>query len=391
VAGPSPIPYHASDLGPQELAAVARCLQGGRIGGNGPLCRRAEERLREITGARHALLVTSATHALELALLALEVGPGDEVICPSYAFPSAATAILQRGARPVFADIRADTLELDAEDAARQLSPRTRAVLPVDYGGVGSDVATLRAALAGAAGKAGARRDVAVLEDAAQGIGARRGGRHLGADADAAVISFHATKNVTCGEGGVLLLAAGPAARRAEIAREKGTNRAAFERGEVDHYEWVAPGSSYVLSDLLASLLLAQLERLDELTAARRAVAARYDAGLQELYASGALRPQRVPPGCESNGHVYAIRTRDAASQKALRRHLSECGIEAPFHFVPLHTTAFARQAFGPPRALPVTEDAWATLLRLPIRPSLTEPDQARVIDAVRSGVERAR
>jgi len=386
VAGPSPIPYHASDLGPEELAAVARCLQGGRIGGNGPLCRRAEERLRAITGARHVLLVTSATHALELALLALEVGPGDEVICPSYAFPSAATAILQRGARPVFADVRADTLELDAEDAARVVSPRTRAVLPVDYGGVGSDVAELRAALAGAAARAGGR-PIAVLEDAAQGIGARRDGRHLGAEADAAVISFHATKNITCGEGGALLLSEEAAARRAEIAREKGTNRAAFERGEVDRYEWIAPGSSYVLSDILAALLLAQLERLQELTAARRAVAARYDAGLQDLFASGALRPQRVPPGCENNGHLYAVRTRDAAGQRALRRHLAERGIEAPFHFVPLHTTEFARRSFGPPRALPVTEDAWATLLRLPIRPSLGEADQQRVIDAVRSGL----
>jgi dTDP-4-amino-4,6-dideoxygalactose transaminase len=377
--------FHVPDLGEEEIAAAAACLASGEIGGDGPLGRRAEARLRELTGARHALLVTSATHALELALMALDVRPGDEVVCPSFTFPSTANCILQRGARPVFADVRADTLEIDAQDVARVVGPATRAVLPVDYGGVGCDIAALRAAVADAARAAGARNDIAIVEDAAQGIGARRSGAHLGTTADAGAISFHATKNLSCGEGGVLLLRDDTLFRRAEIGREKGTNRHAFERREVDHYEWVAQGSSFVLSDLLAAVLLAQLDKLEHLTAVRRAVAARYDQGFAGLYADGALRPQTVPAGCESNGHVYAIRTADRASQRALRERLAAAGIEAPFHFVPLHTTGFARRTFGEPRSLPVTDDCWATLLRLPIHPSLTREQQDRVITEVRA------
>ena len=376
--GAGPIPYHLPDLGPEEEAAVVACLRSGRLGGDGPACHRVEAALRERTGAPFALLTTSATHALELALAALGIGQGDEVVLPSFTFPSTANCVLQRGAVPVFADVRADTLELDPDDAARVLSPRTAALLPVDYGGVGCDLSALRA-LARAA-----PRPVAIVEDAAQGLGASRDGVALGAGADAGVISFHATKNATCGEGGVLLLSDPDAARRAEVVREKGTNRAAFLRGEVPRYEWVAQGSSYVLSDLLAALLEAQLAKLERLTEARRALAARYDAAFADLFAAGVLRPQLVPAGCRNNAHVYALRARTAGAQKALRAHLAARGIEAPFHFVPLHTTAFARAQWGEPRRLPVTDDAWATLFRLPLYPSLSSSSQQRVIEAVR-------
>jgi dTDP-4-amino-4,6-dideoxygalactose transaminase len=383
VAGPAPIPFHVSDLGADELAAVAAALQSGQLGGDGPRCREAEAALRELTGSRHALLVTSATHALELALLALDVGPGDEVVLPSFTFPSTANAILQRGARPVFADVRADPLELDAADVARVLSPRTAAVMPVDYGGAGCDLPALRAVLAAAP------RHIAVVEDAAQGIGAYRGGLHLGTAADCGAISFHATKNVTCGEGGVLLLQDEALFRRAETGRDKGTNRAAFQRGEVPRYEWVAQGSSYVLCDLLAALLLCQLRRLPELTAARLLRKHRYDEAFADLYADGVLRPLAVPADARPNAHLYAVRATGAEAQQALRTHLAARGIAAPFHFVPLHTTAFARTLGGPPRHLPVTDDAWASLLRLPLYPQLAEGQQQRVIEAVRGWAGR--
>jgi dTDP-4-amino-4,6-dideoxygalactose transaminase len=339
-----------------------------------------ERRLAQLSACREAVAVNTGTSALHLALVALGGGPGDEVILPSFTFPSTANCILQCGARPVFADVRVDTLELDAADVARVLSPHTAAVIPVDYGGSGCDLPALRAVLG---------PDIPIVEDAAQGIGAWRGGQHLGAGADCGAISFHSTKNVTCGEGGVLLVRDDAVFRRAEIVREKGTNRAAFLRGEVPRYEWVAQGSSYALSDLLAAVLLEQLRKLPALTQARRARQARYDEAFADLYAGGVLRPLAVPADSRPNAHVYAIRTRDSADQQTLRRHLEARGIAAPFHFVPLHTTDFARARLGPPRDLPVTDDAWATLLRLPLYPRLTEGQQQRVIEAVRGWAGR--
>ncbi len=379
MGGPEPIPFHVSDLGAEEIAAATACLAGGLLGGDGPLGRQVEAALASLTGSRHVLLLTSATHALELALMALEIRPGDEVILPSFTFPSAANCILARGARPVFADVRPDTLELDSADVQRVLSPRTAAVLPVDYGGTGTDLHALRAVL----DAHGAPRRIVVVEDAAQGIDSRRGGVHVGTGADCGALSFHATKNISCGEGGALLVQDDALHRRAEIMREKGTNRAAFLRGEVPRYEWIAHGSSYVLSDLLAAVLLAQLRKLPVLTAARRAMAARYDEAFAGLFARGVLRPLATPRDAVPNAHLYALRTRNAGAQVSLRRHLAARGIAAPFHFVPLHTTDFARRTLGAPRHLPVTDDAWATLLRLPLYPQLAAAGQLRIVEAV--------
>jgi dTDP-4-amino-4,6-dideoxygalactose transaminase len=381
VADTTPIPFHVSDLGPEESVAAAECVRSGLIAGDGALGQKAEEVLCEITGSAHALLVTSATHALELAAAALDLGPGDEVICPSFAFPSTANCILQRGATPIFADIDADTLNLDPEDVARVASPRTRAVMPVDYAGIGCNVDALREAAA----SGGATARVAVIEDAAQGMDAYRDDAHLGTAADAGALSFHATKNITCGEGGALLLRDESVFRKAEIVREKGTNRAEFMRGEIPKYEWVGQGSSYVLSDILAALLLVQFDKLPELTARRLQIKARYDEAFAELAASGRLRLQVEPADTRPNGHIYAVRATDATAKVALRAHLDAHGVPAPFHFVPLHTTAYATSTFGEPRDLPVTADAWNTLLRLPIHPSLSDDQVQRVIDAVTS------
>lgn len=381
VADTTPIPFHVSDLGPEESVAAADCVRSGLLAGDGPLGQQAERTLSKITGSAHTLLVTSATHALELAVAALDIGPGDEVICPSFAFPSTANCILQRGATPIFADIDAETLNLDPEDVARVASKATRAVMPVDYAGIGCEVAALREAAA----SGGATGPVAVIEDAAQGMDAYRGEAHLGTAADAGALSFHATKNITCGEGGALLLRDEGVFRKAEIIREKGTNRAEFMRGAIDRYEWVGQGSSYVLSDVLASVLLVQLGKLAGLTKRRLLIKQRYDSAFAELCASGHLRRQVEPADARPNGHIYALRTRDETAKTALREHLRTLGVPAPFHFVPLHDTAFARERLGEPRVLPVTADAWATLLRLPIHPSLSDEQVQRVIDAVTS------
>lgn len=380
--GSSPeIPQHRPILGQAEQEALAACLAAGRLDGDGPICRQVEACLRELTGSAHVLLTGSATAALELGLQLLQVGPGHEVICPSWTYPSTANAVLRCGARPVFADVDEDHLCLDPADVARVASDKTRCVLPVAYGGVDADLPALRQASGGPG--------VSVLLDAAHGLLARRDGRHLGLDADAAALSFHATKNVTSGEGGALLLQDDALARRAEVLREKGTNRAAFLRGEVPRYEWVDLGTSGGLSELLAALLSAQLPQAQGWTGQRRQQVAHYDEALAAVFESGQLRPQGVPAGCTPNGHLYTLRTTDEGARTALAQHLAAAGIESPIHFVPLHTSAFARQQLGPQRALPVTERVGATLLRLPLGPHLRAGDQERVIAALLSWLGR--
>jgi len=373
------IPLHQPQLGDEEVAALQRCLEDGHLAGDGPVGRRVERLLVEITGSRHVLLTTSATAALEIALELLGIVPGDEVVCPSFGFPSSANAVLLRGATPIFADIDEQTLCLDPADVAAVATNATAALLPVDYASVAADLPALRAACP--------RDDVLVLEDAAHGIGARAHGKHLGLDAEAAAISFHATKNLTSGEGGALLLQDDALAARAEVLREKGTNRAAFLRGEVDRYEWVDVGTSGAPSDLLAALLEVQLQRLDSWTSIRQHQAEAYESALAELFSEGLLRPQHVPAHCEPNGHLYSVRVRDAETRRRLAAHMAAAGIAAPIHFVPLHGTAFAARRLGPQRPLPVTERVGATLLRLPMGPHLTEGDQQRVVQQLHTGL----
>src|SRR5204863_30649 len=260
----------------RETERIARALEG-RVAGNGPFCQKVEERLTHLLEGRRALLTTSCTHAMELALLALGIGTGDEVICPSFTFVSTANAVLRVGARPVFADIEDRTLGLDPQDVERRLSPRTAAVLPVHYAGIAADMTRLL--------DLARQHRLKVVEDAAHGLAARFRGRPLGALGDAGCFSFHETKNVTCGEGGAVTFADAGIAERAEVIREKGTNRSAFLRGEVDKYTWVTEGSSYVLADVLAAVLDAQPDKLEEIQARRARVASRYreelDAGAQ--------------------------------------------------------------------------------------------------------------
>jgi dTDP-4-amino-4,6-dideoxygalactose transaminase len=368
-----PIPFSRPWFDEREARAVQEALCG-QVSGDGPIGRRVEARLAAQLGAGRVLLTTSGTHALELALLALGIGPGQEVICPSFTFVSSANAVLRVGARPVFADIEDRTLGLDPADVEPRVTPRTVALLPVHYAGVAPDMQALL--------EIARRHRLRLVEDAAQGMAATWRGRALGTLGDAGCLSFHESKNVTCGEGGALLVADPDVARRAEIAREKGTNRAAFFRGEVDRYTWVAEGSSYVLSDVLAALLEAQLDKLADIQRRRAAIAARYREALGPWAAE---RGVRLPPELaerEANHHIFFLLYPEPGQRDAALRSLRERGVHATFHYVPLHSAPHARR-LGLGAELPVTDRVAAALLRLPLHPLLTPAEVDRVVAAV--------
>jgi dTDP-4-amino-4,6-dideoxygalactose transaminase len=361
-------------MGETEAARVREALLG-RLARDGPVGRKAEKRLADRLGVPRVLLTTSCTHALELALLALGVGPGDEVICPSFTFVSTANAALRVGARPVFADIEERTLGLDPEDVERRVTGRTRALLPIHYAGLAPDMDRLLAI--------GRTRGLKIVEDAAQGLGASYEGKPLGTLGDAGCFSFHETKNITCGEGGALVMRDPEATRRAEVMREKGTNRSAFLRGEVDRYTWVSEGSSYILSDVLAALLDAQLDRFDEIQARRARVVARYREGLAEWADRHGVRLVREDDKRSTNHHLFVMLLPDAKSRDACLDALRGAGVQASFHYVPLHSAPHGRTLGQDRLDLPVTDRIASTLVRLPLHPLLTDDEVGRVLDAV--------
>jgi dTDP-4-amino-4,6-dideoxygalactose transaminase len=369
----TPVAFSRPWFDEREAEAVREALCG-HVSGDGPIGRRVEARLAALLGPGRVLLTTSGSHALELALLALDIRPGQEVICPSFTFVSSANAVLRVGARPVFAEIEDRTLGLDPADVEARLSPRTVALMPVHYAGVAPDMEALL--------DIARRRGLRVVEDAAQGLAASWRGRPLGTLGDAGCFSFHETKNVTCGEGGALFVRDPDVARRAEIAREKGTNRAAFFRGEVDKYTWVSEGSSYVLSDVLAALLGVQLDKLAEIHRRRSAVVARYREGLASWAAQRGVRLPAELAEREPNHHIFYLLYPDGVARDAALRSLRARGIQATFHYVPLHSAPHA-QHLGVHVDLPVTDRVASTLLRLPLHPLLTHDDIDRVIACV--------
>jgi dTDP-4-amino-4,6-dideoxygalactose transaminase len=370
------IPLHQPDIGEAEIAAVMRALRGGHLCGDGPATRRVERLLAERLGVPHVLLTTSCTHALELALMALDIGPGDEVIVPSFTFVSTANVVLRQGATPVFAEIRGDTFNLDPDDVRQRVTARTRAIIPVHYAGVACEMDDL-AALANA-------RGLLLVEDAAQALDATFRCRPLGTLGDAGGFSFHETKNVTCGEGGALVTRRDDVAHCAERMREKGTNRAAFLRGEVDKYTWVENGSSFVLAELLAALLEAQLERLDEMQAARTRLAAFYLDALAPLHLAGRLRLPCIPPQAGPNWHLFHFTVASEPERDRCLRFLRSRGIGAAFHFVPLHSSPFGRHlSAGTALDLPVTDRISRTLLRIPFYPQLASGDAEHVVHSI--------
>jgi dTDP-4-amino-4,6-dideoxygalactose transaminase len=361
-----------------EQARVAQALAGA-LAGDGPFGKRVEARLAELLDVPRVLLTTSCTHAMELALLALELPPGSEVLLPSFTFTSTANAVLRAGLRPVLCDVEETWLGLDPHDAARRLGPRCSAVMPVHYAGLACDLSGVLALAE--------RHGLRVIEDAAQGLFASWRGRALGSLGDAGCFSFHETKNITCGEGGALALRDARAAERAEWVREKGTNRSSFLRGEVDKYTWVAEGSSYVLSDVLAALLDAQLDKADAIQARRAEVFGRYRDGLRDWAVAHGVRLPPEPAERGGNAHIFYLLLPDEAARDRCQASLRARGVRAAFHYVPLHSSPFGRTLPGVAGEFPVAERVARTLLRLPLHPRLSDEDVERVLDAVRESL----
>lgn len=371
------IPFNKPCLASKELQYIADAIAQGHAAGDGSFTRRCHDFLEKEFGVKRALLTTSCTHALEMCALLLNIQPGDEVILPSFTFVSTVNAFVLRGARPVFADIRPDTLNLDETQLAGLAGRRTRAIIPVHYAGVACEMDAI-CSFASA-------RGIPVVEDNAHGLFARYKGRYLGTFGCLATQSFHETKNVSCGEGGALLINDPSLVDRAEILREKGTDRSRFRRGQVDKYTWVDIGSSYLPSDILAAYLYAQLESWEFIQRKRRRVFERYAEGLAGWAKDCGARLPIVPDGCEQSYHMFHIVLPSGDHQRNLIEHLQSRGILAVFHYLPLHLSAMGRSFGGRPGQCPVTESISERLIRLPFYNDLTEADQDQVIEAVRS------
>jgi dTDP-4-amino-4,6-dideoxygalactose transaminase len=378
-AGPAAdgaIPFNRSGIEGQELHHISQSVSIGQIAGDQSYSRKCQALLEEVLGAPKVLLTTSCTHALELAALLLDIGPGDEVIVPSFTFVSTANAFVLRGARIRFADIRPDTLNIDENQIERLISPRTRAMVPVHYAGVACEMDTLLAI-------ARAHR-IAIVEDNAHGLFGKYKQRWLGTLGTLATQSFHETKNITCGEGGALVVNDPAFIERAEVMREKGTNRSRFFRGQVDKYSWVDLGSSYVMSDVLAAFLYGQLEVWRQIQEKRRRIWQRYHTELSDWAAARDIRCPIVPEGCEQAYHMYSLILPSLAMRQALIAFLKARGIMAVFHYLPLHLSPMGQKLGGRLGDCPVSETMSDRLLRLPFFNSLDPASQGRVIDAIR-------
>jgi len=368
------IPFHKPYIGQRAIDYIQDVLERGKLSGDGPVGHEVEAELKRRYGIRHLLLTTSCTHAMEIGMMLLDLKPDDEVILPSFTFVSTANAILRAGGKPVFCEIDDTTCTLDVRDLERRVSKKTRAIVPVHYAGVAAEMDGIL--------EIARPRNILVAEDAAQGVNARYKGKPLGTIGDIGAYSFHDTKNFVMGEGGAFITGDDDLARRAEVVREKGTNRANFLRGEVDKYTWVDVGSSYVQSDVLAAILKSQLEMIDEIQAKRRQIHEWYVEGLGDLAKGERLRLPVIPASCESNYHIFHILLRSEQERNAMLKYLKEAGIGSTFHYVSLHSSPFAQRALGlTGLRLPVTERVSGTLLRLPIYPQLGKDEITYVIE----------
>ena len=377
-----PIPFNRPYLAGNEYKYIGQAIANGHASGDGPFTRKCHALLEQELRVPKVLLTTSCTHALELAALLLECAPGDEVILPSFTFVSTANAFALRGARIVFADIRPDTLNLDETRLEHLITSRTKAIVPVHYAGVACEMDAISALAR--------RHGVRIVEDNAHGLFARYKGRYTGTFGCLGTQSFHETKNVTCGEGGALVVNDPELVERAMILREKGTNRNQFLRGQVDKYTWVDLGSSYLPSDLLAAFLYAQLEARIQIQAKRKRVWEFYREHLADWAQETGARLPVVPAECEQPYHMFYLLLNSLEERQALIAHLKSQGILSVFHYVPLHLSEMGRRFGGRPGDCPLTEQISERLLRLPFYNDLTENDQARVVSAI-TGFRAAR
>jgi dTDP-4-amino-4,6-dideoxygalactose transaminase len=369
------IPFNKPFLVGRELDSIAQAVALGNLAGDGRFtqscCRLLEQRL----GINRVLLTPSCTAALEMAALLCDLEPGDEVILPSFTFVSTASAFVRAGARPVFVDIRADTLNLDEKLIEAAVNERTKVIVPVHYAGVACEMDRIREI-------ARAHR-LLVVEDAAQAVNSFYRGKAIGSLGDVGCYSFHETKNFISGEGGALCVNRPDLVERAEILRDKGTNRQKFFRGQVDKYTWVDVGSAYVPSELVGAFLFGQLEMMQAISDRRRQIYEYYQQSLQPLADEGLVRLPTVPEGCTQNFHLFYLLTRDAKTRDGLLAHLNSRGIGAVFHYVPLHSSPMGRKLGCDARPLPVTDAVSACLIRLPFYYTITTDEQAEVVREV--------
>jgi dTDP-4-amino-4,6-dideoxygalactose transaminase len=371
------VPFNQPTIVGKELYYISQAILNGHSSGDGGFTRQCHQLLESSLGVPKALLTTSCTHALEMSAILLDIQPGDEVIVPSFTFVSTVNAYVLRGARPVFIDVRPDTLNLDETYLERLITPRTKAVLPVHYAGVGCEMDSIL--------EVARRFGIAVVEDNAHGLFGRYKGKYLGTFGEMASQSFHETKNFTCGEGGALLINNPSYIERAEIIREKGTNRSRFFRGMVDKYTWVDIGSSYLPSDILAAFLYAQLEARDQIQEKRKGIWHTYYRELYEWGESNNIRLPIIPKNCEQSYHMFYLLMPSLDQRQALIAYLKERGILAVFHYLPLHLSDMGRKFGGELGDCPVTESVSDRLIRLPFYNDMSEDDQALVIDSIRN------
>ena len=369
------IPFNRSSLLGRELEYIFQTMSIGQIAGDQTYSKKCQALLERTLGVHKALVTTSCTHALEISALLLNIQDGDEVIVPSFAFVSTANAFALRGAKIVFADVRPDTLNLDENRLEAIITPKTKAVVPIHYAGVACDMDAIC--------DIAQRHGVKIIEDNAHGLFGKYRGKWLGTFGEFGVQSFHETKNVTCGEGGALLINDPAYIERAEIIREKGTNRSMFFRGQVDKYTWVDVGSSYVMSDVLAAFLFAQLEVWQSIQARRRQIWERYAVELSDWSGLSGVRLPIVPEHCEQAYHMFYLLLPSLGAREALIAHLAAHGILAVFHYLPLHRSPMGARWGARADACPVANDISDRLIRLPFYNGLTNIDQMRVIESI--------
>lgn len=369
------IPFNKPFIAGKELLYVAQAIAGGKIAADGQFTKQCARLLEAELGIAKVLMTPSCTAALEIAAILCDLDPGDEVILPSYTFVSTANAIARLKAKPVFVDIRPDTLNIDESLIEAAITPRTKAIFPVHYAGVSCEMDCIME-IAG-------RHNLLVVEDAAQAVNASYKGRSLGSIGHFGAYSFHETKNYVCGEGGALSVNVPDHVERAEIVREKGTNRSRFLRGMVDKYTWVDVGSSYVPSELSCAFLYAQLELLEVIAKRRGEIYGFYQHHLAPLEQRGLLQLPRIPAGCDSNYHMFFVLMPDMPTRDALIEYLKQDGIVAPFHYVPLHTAPVGVTYGYREGDLPVTENLSGRLLRLPFFYEISETEQMEVVSRI--------
>jgi len=371
------IPFNRAARIGKEFEYIQQAIAEMHLSGDGPFTQKCHAELEKLIGAPKALLTTSCTHALEMSALLLDIQPGDEVILPDFTFVSTVNAFVLRGARPIFADVRADTLNLDESQLERHITSRTKAIIVVHYAGVGCEMDAIL--------EIANRHNIPIVEDNAHGLFGSYKGKPLGSFGALATQSFHETKNITCGEGGALIINDSSLIERAEIIREKGTNRSRFFRGQVDKYTWVDIGSSYLPSEILAAYLFAQLECWQEIQEKRTTIWNHYQQELQPWAEERSVHLPSVPVYCNQPSHMFYMLMPSLEERQALIAHLKSQDIYAVFHYLPLHLSDMGLKFGGKAGDCPVTEAISDRLVRLPLFYEMSNDDQGRVIDAIKT------